>query len=86
MPFNFFVGVGDTIVYPFYGMAKVDLILNPAIDLDYRLDNSHSLGMSLNLLVKYGFSQTKVPILESNTIADLKQEIAVFFGLLTIII
>lgn len=42
--------------------------------------------MSLNLLVKYGFSQTKVPILESNTIADLKQEIAVFLWLLSVII
>ena len=33
--------------------------------------------MSLNLTVKYRLSQTRVPILETATIRELKQEISV---------
>lgn len=59
-------------------LQKIDPFCSLFFSLCSRLfDYSHISGMSLNLTVKYRLSQTRVPILETATIMELKKEISV---------
>lgn len=59
-------------------LQKIDPFCSLFFSLCSRLfDCSHISGMSLNLTVKYRLSQTRVPILETATFMELKQEISV---------